>query len=247
MYFHIDIYSDVICPWCFIGKRRLEQSMQVMERQHTFTTTWRPFQLNPDIPEEGMDRQVYRTAKFGSWDYSQTLDAQVTAAGVREGIPFAFEQITRTPNTFDAHRLIWLAHHSGVQDLVVEGIFRAYFLEGKDVGNREVLETVARRAGRGGEQMARLFKGDAGTSEVQLEEAQAGQLGISGVPYFVINGAYALSGAQDVSTLVNAFTLIDQRTQQQLAKFSDGYVCGEDACVLPAHGELEHSMKEGIA
>jgi predicted DsbA family dithiol-disulfide isomerase len=245
MQFHIDIYSDAICPWCFIGKRRLEHAMQIMERQHIFTTTWRPFQLNPNMPKGGMDRKVYRTAKFGSWNYSQVLDAQAATAGAREGIPFAFEQVTRTPNTFDAHRLIWLAYHSGVQDQVVEEIFHTYFLEGKDVGNREVLETVARRADNDGEQMVRLFESDAGTSEVQGEEARAGQLGIRGVPYFIINGAYALSGAQDVSTLVNAFTLIDQRTQQQLASFSDGDMCSENACTLPTSGEPACSMKEG--
>ena len=113
------------------------------------------------------------------------------------------------------------------------------------MGNREVLQTIARGAGSDGEQMARLLTRGAGTSEVQVEEAKAGQLEIHGVPYFVINGAYAVSGAQEVSTLVNAFTLVEQRTQQQLVTFSDGEMCSENSCVLSTHEEPAHSLKEG--
>src|SRR3954464_14907495 len=127
MTFTIDIISDVICPWCFIGKRRLEKAVAALDGAHEVRVRWLPFQLNPQMPPEGVSRREYRTRKFGSWERSLELDAQVAAAGEGEGIHFAFERMERTPNTLDAHRLIWLAEQEGIQDAVVEALFRAYF------------------------------------------------------------------------------------------------------------------------
>ena len=134
----IEVVSDVVCPWCFIGKRRLEKALALLDRQDA-TIRWKPFQLNPTTPKEGMDRQAYRIRKFGSLAYSQQLEARVAAAGAEEGIEFRFDQIKRTPNTLEAYRLIWFAGREQgqdgrnvltVQNVVVENLFRAYFLDG---------------------------------------------------------------------------------------------------------------------
>ena len=146
MEYGVDVISDVICPWCYIGKRRLERAVRDLGGRHEVRVRWHPFQLNPTMPEGGMDRKDYRTAKFGSWERSQALDAQVAAAGIAEGIAFAFDRIGRTPNTLDAHRLIALAGERGVQDAVVEAFFRGYFAEARDLGDRG----DAPRSGRGG-------------------------------------------------------------------------------------------------
>jgi predicted DsbA family dithiol-disulfide isomerase len=119
----IDIYSDVICPWCYIGKRRLEKGLA----GQSATVRWHPFELNPDMPREGVERRAYRIKKFGSWERSLELDANIVRAGQDEGLAFNFGKMARTPNTFDAHRIIWLAGARGVQDAVVEALFKAYF------------------------------------------------------------------------------------------------------------------------
>ena len=121
----IDVYSDVICPWCWIGKRRMEKGLALAGR--AATVRWHPFELNPDMPPEGVERRAYRVRKFGSWERSLELDAQVGRAFAAEGLAFNPDRMARTPNTFDAHRLIWLAGEQGVQDAVVEALFKAYF------------------------------------------------------------------------------------------------------------------------
>jgi predicted DsbA family dithiol-disulfide isomerase len=141
----IDIISDVICPWCYIGKRRLEKAVAAFGGP--VNGRWLPFQLNPTMPKEGVSRREYRTKKFGSWERSQELDARVVAVGKEEGIHFAFDRIERTPNTLDAHRLIGLAERKGVQGAVVEALFRAYFTEGRDISNRQILLDVVAEAG----------------------------------------------------------------------------------------------------
>jgi predicted DsbA family dithiol-disulfide isomerase len=128
----IDIVSDVICPWCFIGKRRFEKALRLLPEEIQIDVRWRPFELNPDMPSEGISRELYRTRKFGSWERSRALDAQVAEHGAGEGIRFAFDRMERTPNTLEAHRLIWLAGEQGVQGAVVEGLFQAYFVHARD-------------------------------------------------------------------------------------------------------------------
>jgi len=132
---HLIVVSDVICPWCFMAKRNLEKALQIVGPELQMEITWSAFELNPEMPKEGMDRRQYRSKKFGSWEYSQSLDAQVVEAGASAGITFRHDLIARTPNTFNAHRLIWLAQEEGVQDAVVESLFRAYFTQGQDVGD----------------------------------------------------------------------------------------------------------------
>jgi predicted DsbA family dithiol-disulfide isomerase len=141
----IDIYSDIVCPWCYVGKRRLERALNSIDGD--VHVTWRPFQLNPTMPLEGMDRTTYLKAKFGSLEAFGVMKEQLLAAGAEEGIPFVFEKIQRTPNTFAAHRLVWYAAEHGQQDEVVEALFRSYFVEGKNIGDLKTLSHGATEAG----------------------------------------------------------------------------------------------------
>ena len=204
----IEVYSDVICPWCYVGKRRLERALTAWDGA-PINIRWRPFQLNPTMPQQGMDRRRYLEAKFGGPAAAQAIYDQVTAAGEREGIPFAFERITRTPNTFVAHRLIWWAGHHGKQDELVERLFHQYFLEGGDIGSIEILSQAAAHAGLDRAEIEAFLAGDEGVKEVKAEETAGHRLGIRGVPYFVFNGVHVLSGAQPPEQFVAAFRQIE--------------------------------------
>ena len=199
----IDVYSDVICPWCFIGKRRMERGLALAGM--SATVRWHPFELNPDMPREGVERRAYRVKKFGSWERSLELDAQVGRAFAGEGIVFNPEGMARTPNTFDAHRVVWLAGEKGVQDAVVEALFRAYFTDGRDLSDRATLATVAVEGGLDATEVDELLAGDRGAAEVRRWEQKGQRLGISGVPFFVISGKVALSGAQPPEMFRRAF------------------------------------------
>ena len=205
---HIDIYSDVICPWCYVGKRRLERALKTWDGVPV-DIRWRPFQLNPTMPHNGMDRRQYLDAKFGSSAAAQTIYDQVSKAGTEEGIPFAFERIARTPNTFSAHRLVWLAGYQGKQDEVVEMLFRRYFVEGGDIGKIETLSQAAADAGLDRAAVETFLAGDGGIEAVQAEEAAGHHMGIRSVPYFVVNGVNALSGAQPPEQFLAAFRQIE--------------------------------------
>jgi predicted DsbA family dithiol-disulfide isomerase len=200
----IDVVSDVICPWCYVGKRRLERAVSRAGLADV-RVRWHPFQLNPRMPKAGMSRREYRTAKFGSWERSCALDAQVASAGKADGIAFAFENIERTPNTLDAHRLIGLADTEGVQDAVVEAIFRAYFTEGRDICDLPTLATIAVDAGLPRDKVDEILRGDDGLAAIQAAEAQARVAGVQGVPFFTINGTRTLSGAVPSSEFEDAF------------------------------------------
>lgn len=226
MEWHVDVTSDVICPWCYIGKRRLERAVRDLGGRHEVRVRWHPFQLNPTMQEGGMDRKDYRTAKFGSWERSQALDAQVAAAGEAERIAFAFDQIGRTPNTLDAHRLIALAGEQGVQDAVVEAFFRGYFTEGRDIGDRRTLLELAAGAGLDKRRSESLLDGGEGLESLRAAEEQARRLGVQGVPFFVVNGEVALSGAQGPQAFLDAF---DRAS-------ADGPVGGEGVCTIGPRG-----------
>jgi predicted DsbA family dithiol-disulfide isomerase len=199
----IDIYSDIVCPWCYVGKRRLERALTSIDGD--VHVTWRPFQLNPTMPLEGMDRTTYLKAKFGSLEAFGIMKEQLLAAGAEEGIPFAFEKIQRTPNTFAAHRLVWYAAERGQQDEVVEALFRSYFVEGKNIGDLKTLSHGATEAGLDRTEIEEFLAGEKGVIEVKDEEAVGRRLGIRGVPYFVLNGRVAISGAQLPNIFVSAF------------------------------------------
>ena len=213
----IDVVSDVVCPWCFVGKRRLEQALALVRRAHggreiDVRVAWKPFELNPGLPREGIDRAAYRRAKFGSLERSQLLDARLAAAGESVGIAFAFDKIQRTPNTFDAHRLLWLAgsldrpevlRQTG-QDALAEALFRAYFFDGLDVGDHGVLADLAAAAGLPRSDAASLLAGRDGEAEVRTDEDRAWRAGIQGVPHFTIDGTREISGAQDPTVIAAA-------------------------------------------
>ncbi len=166
---------------------------------------WLPFQLNPRMPKEGISRKEYRTAKFGSWERSQELDAKVKAVGETEGIQFDFDRIERTPNTLDAHRLIWLADKHGVQDAVVEALFRAYFTEGRDINNRQTLIDVVAEAGLERHRAEAVLNGDDGLDAIKEAGELARRQRVDGVPFFIINGKLKVSGAQQPDAFLDAF------------------------------------------
>lgn len=199
----VDVISDVICPWCFIGKRRLENA--IAAHGGPVNVRWLPFQLNPTMPKEGISRRDYRTNKFGSWERSQELDAKVVAVGKEEGIDFAMDRIERTPNTLDAHRLIWVADEEGVQDAVVEALFRAYFTEGRDISNQQTLLDIVAEAGLDRDKAEVVLNREEGMEAIQ----EAGELSrrhrVDGVPFFIVNGEITLSGAQQPETFMEAF------------------------------------------
>lgn len=198
---HIDIYSDVICPWCYVGKRRLEQALAQVKDRLNLHITWRPFQLNPTMPVGGMERTVYLKAKFGSLDIFKDMEQRLLEAGASEHIPFAFEKIARTPNTFGAHRLIWYAAQQGCQNEMVDQLFKGYFEEGADIGSIPTLVRLAAQAGLTAEP---FLCSDEGIAEVKADEAAGHRLGIRGVPYFVLNQAQGISGAQPAEVLAAA-------------------------------------------
>jgi predicted DsbA family dithiol-disulfide isomerase len=202
---NVDVTSDVICPWCYIGKRRLEKAIAACRGQHDVRVRWHPFQLNPHMPKEGTNRKEYRIAKFGSWERSLALDAQVAEAGQAEGIPFDYATVMRTPNTLDAHRLIWLADREGVQDAVVEAVFRAYFTEGRDISRSAVLLDVVAEAGLDRKRAETFLNGDEGLAAIREAEEQARRSGVQGVPFFLINNTVAVSGAREPSAFLDAF------------------------------------------
>lgn len=200
----IEVYSDVVCPWCFIGRRRLEQALETAGYAQEAHIAWRPFQLNPTMPKEGMDRRVYLDAKFGGADARRAIEERVAKAGEADGIEFAFDRIARTPNTFDAHRLIWFAEQQGCQDQVVEALFHSYFTKGREIGNLDSLAEIASDCGLNREEVERFLASDRAVQEVRAEEATGHRLGIRGVPYFVLNGSISISGAQPPEIFVSA-------------------------------------------
>ena len=199
----VDVISDVICPWCFIGKRRLEKA--IAAHGEPVKVQWHAFQLNPTMPKEGISRREYRIRKFGSWERSMQLDANIVAIGKDEGIHFNFDRMERTPNTVDAHRLIWLADKDGVQDAVVEALFIAYFTEGRDISNRQTLIDVVAEAGLDRKRAEAVLDGDEGMEAIKEAGKMADRHQVTGVPFFIINQTITLSGAQEPDTFLEAF------------------------------------------
>lgn len=203
MLLSIDVISDVICPWCFIGKRRLEKAIAALGVP--VKVRWHAFQLNPEMPKEGISRREYRITKFGSWERSMQLDANLVAVGKDEGILFDFDRMERTPNTLDAHRLIWLADQEGCQDAVVEGLFRAYFTEGRDISNQKILLDVVAEAGLDRSKSEAVLNGDNGMEAIEEASELSRRFRLSGVPFFIVNDKITLSGAQAPETFLEAF------------------------------------------
>jgi predicted DsbA family dithiol-disulfide isomerase len=197
----IDIVSDTVCPWCFIGKRRIGRAM-AMRPNVKFDVFWRPYRLDPTIPREGVDRRAYLKAKFGDSPRSSAMGDAIRSEGAGEGIEFAFDKIAKTPNTLDSHRLVRWAAGAGVQDDMVERLFQAYFIDGRDVGHPAVLSAIATEAGMDGDLVATLLAGDADLAEVEREAGLASEMGITGVPTFIFDSKFMISGAREAELLV---------------------------------------------
>lgn len=203
----VDIISDVVCPWCFIGKRRLEKAFALRPEIEP-EITWRPFQLNPDLPAEGMARADYIANKFGDPAHARRIYQTVAEAGATVGIAFAFDRIQRSPNTRNAHRLIRFAAAFGLAGAVVDRLFRGYFLEGRDLGDIEVLVEIAGEAGIEEAEAKTMLKSEAGLNEVVADDRNARRLGVNAVPCFIFAGQYAISGAQEPEFFLPVFDLV---------------------------------------
>lgn len=194
----LDIFSDPVCPWCYIGKALLDRALEGRP-DHPFVIEWHPFQLNPDMPPEGVDRRAYLEAKFGGKDKAVAIYARVAEAAKQAGLDINFEAMERTPNTLDAHRLIHWAGLEGRQGAMVGRLFRAYFREGADIGDAATLARLAGEAGMDAALTARLLATDADRDDLAARDADARQKGVSAVPTFLIDRQYVLSGAQPVA------------------------------------------------
>lgn len=202
----IDVVSDVVCPWCYLGKARLDKAIDALSATVFVTVNWRPYQLNPDLPAEGVDHKAHLASKLGGQEAVDRAHAMLSGLGREEGLTFDFDAVTISPNTLDAHRLIrWAAAEGGdVQTKVVDALFEANFSEGRNVGDRDTLLAIAGESGLDRAVIAALFASDADCEAVQQEIAMAREMGVTGVPCFIIDERYAVMGAQTVDVLTDA-------------------------------------------
>jgi predicted DsbA family dithiol-disulfide isomerase len=203
----VDVVSDVVCPWCFIGKRKLDAALSAAGRAEpslAVDVRWHPFQLNPDLPAGGITRANYLAKKFGGAARAAEIYARVTSAGAAVDIPFRFDRIERQPNTVDAHRLIGWAQQQGDAAALVERLFSAWFIEGRYIGDIDELARLAADCGWSEQDARAMLVSNALREEVGNESREATESGISGVPFFIFNGKTAVSGAQDPATLLEA-------------------------------------------
>lgn len=196
----IDVIFDTVCPWCYIGKRRFERALTLRPEVRA-DVRWRPFLLNPEMPAGGLDRQVYLERKFGSIYRIQRIHSAAQQAGEGDGVAFNFDAIRRMPNSVNSHRLIHLAAGSTRQAGLVEAIFSAYFVEGRDIGDIGVLCDIASDSGMDAVEVARYLRTDAGVSAIETENARFHRLGVSGVPCYILDDRYAVAGAQEPDML----------------------------------------------
>ena len=195
----LDIISDPICPWCYIGKTELDRALAA-HPDHPFELRWRPFQLNPDMPPEGMDRQEYLEAKFGGPEAAADVYGRIADAAKESGLEIDFSRIPRTPSTLDAHRPIRWARLEEAQTPVVDALFRRYFEDGADISDPDVLVGIAEEAGMEGDMVRALLTSEADAAEVQEEFDAAREIGVSGVPTFLVGGKYVIQGCQKQQT-----------------------------------------------
>ena len=228
----IDIWSDIACPWCYIGKRHLEQALGKFAHKDDVEVVWHAFELDPSAPRLRDASQSYAerlAKKYGTRpeQAQQRLDHMVETAA-KDGLDFRFDHI-KSGNTFDAHRLIHLGHERGIQDAVKERLLRAYMTEGQAIGDRDVLLGLAREAGLDEAEAREVLDGDRYATEVRQDEAMARELGISGVPFFVLGGRLGVSGAQPAEVLLGA---LDKAWSElpKLETFAEGAACGPDGC-----------------
>ena len=191
----LDIFSDTVCPWCYIGKKRLENALNKYKNLK-IKQTWRPFQLNPGMPPDGMDRQEYLISKFGSSDAAKTVYENIYEEGVKEGINFNFDLIEVTPNSFNSHRLLALGYQANIQEKVLDDLFESYFLHGKDIGDPNILLQIAIKHNIDAEEFKSYLSDQENIEPLANEEIQAKKMGINSIPTFIINKQIVINGAQ---------------------------------------------------
>jgi len=215
----IDVVSDVICPWCYIGKAQLERALAALAQEGlTYDVHWNPFQLNPDMPPEGRDRSAYRAWKFGSIEKSQELDKHVSDTAATVGLGFRTDLMTRTPNTMAAHRLIWFAGRAGLQTQMVDRLFQAYFTEGKDIGDHAILTACAAEIGLPHDDVAAFLASDVADQQLRQADQAAREAGVNGVPSFFLDGYSLFSGAMPAEQMVQALRQGRQILQERAAQ-----------------------------
>ena len=204
-----EIFSDPICPWCLIGKTWFDRALESCPDQD-FEVIWKPFRLNPDMPSSGMDRIKYLDQKFGGRQQALNAYRPIVEASIKNKIEINIEGITRTPNTLDAHRLIYWARSEGIQNRIVSALFKSYFKDNKDIGDRTVLTDIGEASGFQRELIHRLLTSEEDKKVIKEQDLRARQSGISGVPMFIIDGTYAVSGAQKTDFWKTTFAEILQ-------------------------------------
>lgn len=209
----LDILSDPICPWCYIGKARLDRALEARP-DHPFVIAWHPFQLNPDMPAGGMDRHTYLETKFGGQEAAVRAYLPVAEHARAAGVKINFEAMTRTPNTLNAHRMIEWAGIEGRQTPMVAALFRAYFGEGRDIGDPDTLADLADEAGMDAALVHRLLASDADHADIIARDTAARQMGVNSVPTFIVAGQHAVPGAQPTETWLAVIDEIAARAQQ---------------------------------
>lgn len=205
----LDVLSDPICPWCYIGKAKLDTALREAP-DLALDIQWRVYQLNPDMPREGMDRTAYLENKFGGAEGARSVYGRIEQAVRDAGLPLDFGKITRTPNTLDAHRLIRWSRTTGKQDAVVDALFAAYFVDGIDIGDRDALIAIGRAQDMDEDLLRRLYDEDADRAVLENEDALAREMGVTGVPCFVLDETYALVGAQEATTWRDVFSRLSR-------------------------------------
>lgn len=209
----IEIVSDVVCPWCYIGKRRIEKAIDQLKDQFEFDVSYLPFELNAQVPKEGQDQKQYLTNKFGGDERFEQITQHVTSVAATEGLKFDFNKQKVMPNTRDAHRIIWLAKQTGKQSEIKGALLKAYFEEGVDLSKPENLVAIAVKAGLNEQHVWSLLKSDEGLAEVITTEQQNQKRGVSGVPFYIINDQYGISGAQPTDVFIQALTQIGSEVE----------------------------------
>lgn len=213
----LDVVSDTVCPWCYIGKKRLDEALAIHGGEG-IELVWRPFQLDASIPEGGVDRKAYLERKFGS-EKAKIIGDTIREYGTAVGIDFRFDRVERSPNTLDSHRLIRWAGTAGCQNAMVDILFRRYFEDGEDIGSHNILAAAAAEAGMDADIVRTLLSNDADKELIQQEDMLAREMGISGVPSFVINSKWVIVGAQEPETLVKMFNkLLAREAEEAIAQ-----------------------------
>lgn len=208
---NIKVASDVVCPWCLVGKKELEIAVKELNNDYHFDIQFLPFELDPNMNKQGVDFQPYITQKFGDWNRFLQNSSMLVERGKKIGIDFNFQNIKRSPNTFDIHRIIQFAHQFGLQASVKEAYMKAYFEEGIDLTNTQNVTEIATKNGLDEELVLQLLNSNEGVNEVHMIQESMRAMGISGVPFFIINDQYGLSGAVPAEQLVQAFKELETK------------------------------------